>query len=87
MASFSVEWKRSAQKELKSLDRQAIPRIVDAVEALETDPYPLGSRKLVGSEHTYRIRIGDYRVIYNVMASQLVIEIIRVRHRKEAYDE
>lgn len=87
MASFSIEWKRSALRELKSLDRQAIPKIVNAIEGLQENPRPEGVKKLVGSEHTYRIRVGDYRVIYNLMAAALVIEVIRVRHRKEAYGQ
>ena len=71
MASFSIEWKQSALKDLKSLDRQAIPKIINAVEGLAEEPYPAGCKKLVGSEHTFRIRIGDYRVI----------EVLRARHR------
>jgi len=50
------------------------------------NPFPIGVRKFVGSEHTYRIREGDYRVIYTITASTLVIEIIRVGHRKDVYD-
>ncbi len=53
--------------------------------AINLRPTPPGSRKLIGSEHTYRIRVGDYRVIYDVQGSNLVIEIIRVGHRKDVY--
>ena len=86
MDSYSIAWKRSATQELKRLPREIVGRIVKAVEQLSTDPYPSGVRKLVGSEHTYRIRVGDYRVIYDVMASALVIEIIRVGHRRDIYN-
>jgi mRNA interferase RelE/StbE len=85
MDSYRIEWKRSAAQELKKLPRQAIERIVKAVEQLATEPYPGGVRKLVGAEHTYRIRVGDYRVVYSVTASVLVIEIIRVGHRRDIY--
>lgn len=85
MASYQIEWKRLSVKELEKLPRQMIPKIVSAVDDLSNDPYPQGVRKLVGSEHTYRIRVGDYRIIYNVFASKLIIEIIRVRHCKDAY--
>ena len=85
MASYQIEWKRSSVKELEKLPRQMISKIVSAVDDLSGDPYPQGVRKLVGSEHTYRIRVGDYRVIYDIFESRLVIEIIRVRHRKDAY--
>ena len=63
MASYAVEWKKSAGKELRRLYRSVIPRIVEAVGELATDPFPAGCRKLKGSEHTFRIRVGDYRVI------------------------
>lgn len=85
MASYKVAWKQSARKELRKLEREAILRILKAVEALAADPYPPGARKLTGSEHTYRIRTGDYRIVYNVLSSTLVIEIIRVGHRKNIY--
>ena len=86
MASYKVEWKRSAVKELRALPTEAIERILKAVEQLAMNPYPVGVRKLVGAEHTYRIREGNYRVIYTVTAATLVIEVIRVGHRKDIYD-
>lgn len=87
MASYKVEWKRSAVKELRALPKGAVEKILKAVEQLSTDPYPAGVRKLVGAEHTYRIREGDYRIIYTVMASTLVIEVMRVGHRKDVYNK
>jgi mRNA interferase RelE/StbE len=86
MDSYRVEWKRSAVKELKALSKEMAGRILRAVEELPVNPYPVGARKLVGSERTYRIREGDYCVIYTVAASTLIIEVIRVGHRKEVYD-
>ena len=86
MASFSIQWKRSAEKELRRLPKEAIARIVHAVEDLSRNPYPPGVRKLVGSEHTYRLREGDYRIVYDVREAVLTIEIIRVRHRKAVYE-
>lgn len=85
MASYQIRWKSSAQKELRRLPQTAVTRIVTAVSQLTSDPHPPGSRKLIGSEYTYRIRVGDYRVIYDVQGSDLVIEIIRVGHRKDVY--
>jgi len=85
MASYQIEWKRSAEKELSKLPVPIIPRIVQLVGQLSEDPYPVGSRKLAGSEHTYRIRVSDYRVIDTVEKSILRIEIIRVGHRREVY--
>ena len=86
MASYKVAWKRSAVKELRGLPRDAVERILQAVGQLSENPYPVGARKLTGSEHTYRIREGSYRVIYTVTASSMVVEVIRVGHRKDVYD-
>ena len=85
MASYTIEWKTSAEKELRRLGRSVIPRIVATVGGLATDPFPAGCRKLKGSEHTFRIRVGDYRVIYEVLVTRLLVEVMRVRHRKDAY--
>jgi mRNA interferase RelE/StbE len=65
--TYKIEWKRSASKELEKLPRQMISKIAAAVDNLASNPYPEGVRKLVGSENSYRIRIGDYPVLYNVI--------------------
>jgi mRNA interferase RelE/StbE len=85
MDTYKIEWKRSATKELEKLPRPMISKIVSAVDNLSSNPFPQGVRKLVGTEDTYRIRIGDYRVLYNIIQNRLIIEIVRVRHRKDAY--
>ena len=86
MASYKIEWKRSAVRELRDFPRNMVERILKAVEQLAENPFPVGMRKLVGSEHTYRIREGNYRIIYTVTSSSLVVEVIRVGHRKDVYD-
>jgi len=85
MASFEIKWKPSAIRELRKLSKEVIARIVAAVEELAQDPHPAGARKLSGSRHTYRIREGSYRVVYDVDATTVVITIVRVAHRREAY--
>ena len=85
MASYQIDWKSSARKELRKLPSDMIQKIMAEVESLGENPFPPGCRKLTGSEQTWRIRIGNYRVIYNVLSSILVIEIVRVAHRKDAY--
>ena len=82
---YKIEWKQSAKKELKKLKKAVIPRIIKAVESLSINPYPTGSRKLQGSEHLYRVRLGDYRIVYSVENKILLIEIIRIGHRKDIY--
>lgn len=85
MASYKVEWKQSAIKELRKLDKPAIPVIIKAVKSLAENPYPAGCRELIGTDYTHRIRVGQYRVIYSIHDVQLIIEIVRVGHRKNIY--
>ncbi len=85
MDSYQIEWKRSAVKELRKLPLPMISRIMAAVDNLSSNPYPQGVRKLVSTENSYRIRIGDYRVLYNIVENKLIVEIIRVGHRKDVY--
>jgi len=85
MASFEIFWKSSAEHDLRKIDHQYIPEIIKTVEGLSDNPFPNNSRKLRGSESSYRIRIRDYRVIYQVNSESSVVTIFHVRHRKEAY--
>ena len=85
MALFEIRWKASAKKELKKIDKVEIKKIVSEIEKLSLEPYPTNHKKILGTEHIFRIKIGSYRVIYSIENQQLIIEIIRVRHRKEAY--
>jgi mRNA interferase RelE/StbE len=86
MAFYKIEWKASAKKELRKIDKQQIPKILETVEKLALDPHPANHKKLLGTEHNFRIRVGNYRIIYFLEDDQLLIEIIRVRHRKDVYD-
>jgi mRNA interferase RelE/StbE len=85
MVSFEIRWRSSTKKDLRSIPRQDIERILIAVDKLSEEPFPLGFRKLAGTDYTYRIRIGDYRIIYEVFLESKVVEIAFVRHRKDAY--
>lgn len=66
MTSYKVQWKQSAKKELKKLDRQTIRRILQAVEKLANNPYVPGCKKLVGSKSIYRIRGATYLIVYDL---------------------
>lgn len=85
MASYEIRWKGSAERDLRNVDPQQIPRIVRAIDFLVNNPFPSQCRKLRGSERDYRIRVGDYRVIYQVDVKTKVVTIYHVRHRGEAY--
>ncbi|MCL5429029.1 MAG: type II toxin-antitoxin system RelE/ParE family toxin [Chloroflexi bacterium] len=63
MASFRIEWKQSAVKELEKLPKPAVLRIISAIQQLSEMPTPQGTRKLAGASRTYRIRVGNYRVV------------------------
>ncbi len=86
MVSYKIEWKRSAAKELRQLPNDIIKKVLEAVEELSSNPFSPKTKKLIGSEHTFRIRVGDYRIIYNIYSKILIIEIIRVGHRRDIYN-
>jgi len=85
MDSYKIEFKKSAEKDLAKLPRAILPRVVKAIRALEKDPFPHGVKKLRNYEKSYRIRVGNYRILYTVFKGILIIEIIRIGHRKEIY--
>ncbi len=85
MASLRIEFAKSATKDLRGIDRQWIPRILTAIEGLGEEPRPVGCKKLAGAEHSYRIRVGDYRVVYEIQDDALLVFVIRVRHRRDVY--
>jgi mRNA interferase RelE/StbE len=84
MNSFAVEFTKGAQKELSKLPHASGVRIVKAIDRLSTDPRKGNVRPMVGST-SWRLRVGDYRVIYDILDGKLVILVIRIRHRREVY--
>ncbi|MDP6545970.1 MAG: type II toxin-antitoxin system RelE/ParE family toxin [Phycisphaerae bacterium] len=82
--TYSIDILRSAQKQLGQINRQDQSRIISAIQALGDDPRPQGYRKLSGRP-AWRIRIGSYRVIYEIHDSQLLVLIVAVGHRREIY--
>jgi len=83
--TFALEYKSSVKKELRKLSRIDRILIVQKIELLKREPRPEGSAKLKGSRDLFRIRHGDYRVIYRVKKDILIIIIIRIGHRSEIY--
>jgi len=81
---YSIEVKRSAQKELLQITQPYRNKIVEAIDNLAEEPRPQNVKKLKGEE-AYRIRVADYRIIYTIEDVIKVIEVQRIRHRKEAY--
>lgn len=81
---MKISFVRSAERELLNLDKNLAKRILDKIKLLEEDPYGQSSQKL-GGGRGYRIRIGDYRVIYTIDNKAKTITIIKIRHRREVY--
>ncbi len=82
---YKIVFKKTAGKDLERLPNSISERITLKIYALQKEPRPQGVKKLAGSENLYRIRIGDYRVIYSIFENVLIIEIIRIGHRKDVY--
>ncbi|SKB12007.1 Addiction module toxin, RelE/StbE family [Planktothrix sp. PCC 11201] len=82
---YTVRFKKSAAKELRGLDIDLQLRISEAIDCLSLEPRPEGVVKLKGGDNSYRIRIGDYRVVYIIDDQDRIVRIMRVRHRRDAY--
>ena len=85
MAEYSISFARSARKELEALDAAIVSRIFPKIEGLSLRPRPRNCVKLRGGGNLWRIRIGVYRVIYAIDDDKKLIDIIAVRHRRDAY--
>ena len=85
MAKYKIVISSSAEKSLKKFQKKDIQRIVVALQRLAVHPYPAGSRKLSGYEDVFRIRIGKYRVIYEVEGKKILILVLKMVHRKDIY--
>jgi mRNA interferase RelE/StbE len=83
--SFRLEYKSSVKKELRKLPKTDRIVIIRKISLLKSNPVPENSTKIKGSQDLFRIRHGDYRVVYQVQKSVLVVVVIRVGHRREIY--
>jgi len=86
VASYSVEVKPSARKELERLPEGLIARIFPRLEMLGDEPRPPGCKKLKGGQQEWRIRVGDYRVVYTIDDARSRVSVMRIRHRSEVYE-
>jgi mRNA interferase RelE/StbE len=82
---YRVLLERGAEKDLSRLTSEIHDRIIAAIQALAGNPRPPGCRKLAGSKRDWRIRVGDYRVVYEIADQIRVVRVNRVRHRREVY--
>jgi len=82
--SYKIYFRKSAAKELEKLPKAILRKIIKKIESLSEEPRPAGCEKLSGQE-LYRIRQGDYRIVYSIRDNELTVWIIKVGHRKDIY--
>ncbi len=85
MSRYRVEFTTAAAREVRKLDPPIRRRVLAAIVVLEDDPRPTGVRKLTGVDKAWRIRVGDYRVLYEIDDDVVIVTVVRVAHRREAY--
>lgn len=83
--SYTVQLAPAAKRQLRKLDRSIQERVVRRLDKLGRDPRPPGVEKLEGDESTYRIRIGEYRIVYDIHDKALIVLVLKVGHRREIY--
>jgi mRNA interferase RelE/StbE len=83
--AYTIEFSRPAEREFVKLAREIRRRLHPRIEALADDPRPAGAKKLKGRDDLWRIRAGDYRIVYEVRDQILVVLIVRIAHRREVY--
>jgi mRNA interferase RelE/StbE len=82
---YALEFSAVAEKALRRLPRDVATRISKAADSLTIEPRPHGCKKLAGSDSEYRVRVGDYRIIYSVQDDKLIVLVIDLGHRKDIY--
>lgn len=83
--AYAIQFKPAALRQLEKLPRNVQKRIASRVHAFRDDPFPSGCKKLLGEADTWRVRVGDYRVIYRVHRGVLLVLVINIGHRREVY--
>ena len=85
MATYTVLFKRSADKALQKLPEKVQRRLVLAASDLAVEPRPAGCVRLEGEDNLWRIRVGDYRIVYTIEEKKLIVLVVRIAHRKDVY--
>lgn len=85
MTTYRVDVARRAVKALASLPRREQQRIRAAIDLLANNPRPPGCAAMAGEAHVYRVRVGDYRIVYEVLDDRLVVHVVRIGHRRDVY--
>lgn len=86
MGSYRVALTASAEKELQGLSSKMVDRIMPRLERLAVSPRPPGCKKLKGGDNEWRIRVGDYRLVYEIDDAAKTVDVTRIAHRREVYE-
>ena len=84
MANYSIEIKKSAAKEIEKLPVSILKKVMQKITSLSENPRPNGCKKLTADEK-YRIRVGEYRILYSIEDAVLIVFVVKVSHRKDVY--
>ena len=84
MARYELRFKTSVAKDMRDVPKTDLRRILERIEALRDDPRPIGSEKLSAQER-YRIRQGNYRILYEILDLEVIVEVVKIGHRREVY--
>lgn len=84
MAAYSVYFRASVEKDLSAIPKSDLKKILQRIKALSEEPRPLGCEKLTGKER-YRVRQGNYRIVYSIQDKELTVWVVKVGHRKDIY--
>ena len=82
---YEVLLEHSAERDLKALAADIFHRIIPKIKYLSQNPRPSGCHKITGSKNDWRIRVGDYRVIYEIDDRRRLVKVMRIRHRRDVY--
>ncbi len=82
---YDIYIEKAAERDLRKLPAADFERIIPHLKSLAEDARPPGTRKISGTEHDWRIRVGTYRIIYELNEKEKVVNILRIRHRREVY--
>ena len=85
MADYAITFARSARKDLEALPHDIADRVLARIEKLAGEPRPVGSAKLRGGKNLWRVRVGDYRVVYLVNDATRAVDVSVIRHRRDVY--
>jgi mRNA interferase RelE/StbE len=83
--TYRIEFAPLARRQIKQLPREVQKRIIERIEELASNPRPAGVKKLVSGENLYRVRVGEYRAVYQIRDRELIVVIVKVGHRREVY--